>query len=347
MRLIAIANISDGKDTVGFRLLDIDTKQVKDIPLDNIISVLNSSDIQIDNLRVEHNTIIGYNGAIDRLPKVVNKQLVGKSPLIVVNQIGDQGFTVSDYRGYIKRLKNEDMLDYVKTQGISNGKLVHKDWRKFIYAIDGHYRMDNSREESIGVTGFNTGEEFQTLERISDGKNPIHIKIVTSERTIKANAEIIAKLCGVELEQKFKLVSKDTKLLDCLTRPYTSAFNREEDIYSRISEPFMVSDMFGYNTSSFRAEQTWGTRIISDDILTAIFSRKIDVVPLQIEVENKRRRMYDANGGYIPSEYEMQEIVEKNRLHDRMIKQAIEDRDYHTQISRNTLFNGRNRRGWD
>ena len=45
MRLIAIANISNGKITIGLRLLDIDTKQTKDVQLSNILNVLKHGSI--------------------------------------------------------------------------------------------------------------------------------------------------------------------------------------------------------------------------------------------------------------------------------------------------------------
>ena len=146
MRLIAIANISNGRNTVGFRLLDIDTKQIKDVQINDIRSVLSIGTIQIDNLKIKDGTIAGSNGSTDRLPKIINGQLIGKSPLIVLNQIGNTGYTVSDYKGTICSVKVKDAIDYAKTHGISNGKVVTKDRTEFISAIDGSYEVKEQAE---------------------------------------------------------------------------------------------------------------------------------------------------------------------------------------------------------
>ena len=139
MRLIAIANISNSKDTIGIRLLDIDTKQTKDIPLDNVKLVLESGTAQIENITIKDGVVEGSNGIVKRLPKIVNGRLVGKSPLIVINQIGDIGYTVADYTGKILKLKNDDAIKYAMEQGISNGKLV----TDHISSINGSYTIDH------------------------------------------------------------------------------------------------------------------------------------------------------------------------------------------------------------
>ena len=36
MKLIAISNISNGKETIGLRILDLETKRIKDVPVDNV-----------------------------------------------------------------------------------------------------------------------------------------------------------------------------------------------------------------------------------------------------------------------------------------------------------------------
>lgn len=69
MRLIAIANICNSKDTIGFRLLDFDAKQTQDVPKENVVAVLKSGKVTIENLEIQGNSISGKNGSIDRLPK--------------------------------------------------------------------------------------------------------------------------------------------------------------------------------------------------------------------------------------------------------------------------------------
>ena len=141
MILIAIANISNGKETIGFRLLDVENEQIKDVNLNDIASALNSGAISIDNLSIEQSIITGSNGSINRLPKIINKLLEGKSPLIVLNQLGNIGYEVSDYKGTILNVKNEDIIEYAKSNGISNGKIVTQNGNEFISAIKGNYTI--------------------------------------------------------------------------------------------------------------------------------------------------------------------------------------------------------------
>lgn len=140
MSIIAIANISNGVNTIGFRLLDTDTKEIKDVPIDSILHVLSSGTVQIDNLGVSGGKVIGTNGSIDRLTKIVKGRVVGNAPLVIINQIGDQGYTVTDFKGCILTLRNEDVIKYSKQQGIANGKVVEKDGKQFISSINGEYK---------------------------------------------------------------------------------------------------------------------------------------------------------------------------------------------------------------
>ena len=140
MRLIAIAHISNGKDTLGLRLLDIDAGNTKDVPLSNIKDILKSGNIQIENLTIQNEEVTGYNGSIERLPKLVNNQLVGKSPLIIINQLGEVGYEVCDFKGAISKVKTAAVMAYAKANGIANGKIVNKEEKEFISAIEGTYK---------------------------------------------------------------------------------------------------------------------------------------------------------------------------------------------------------------
>lgn len=148
MQLIAVANITNGKDTIGLRILDLDTRQVKDVPLDNVKSVISRGIATIDNIGITNNKVVGTNGAINRLPKIFNGNLVEKSPLIIVNQLGDEGYTVADYKGTVIKMKAEVALRYAKSDGIANGKVVQKDGKSFISSISGNYKVIEMAEAS-------------------------------------------------------------------------------------------------------------------------------------------------------------------------------------------------------
>ncbi len=151
MSILAIANLSDNFETIGFRLLDTLSKQVKDVPIKSIRKALLQGKVKIDNLKIEDGTVVGYNGDISRLPKIVNGILNESSPLIIINKIADIGFTVADFKGDIKKWKSEDVIRYATYNGISNGKVVYKDGKRYISAIEGEYQnisnADLSEEE--------------------------------------------------------------------------------------------------------------------------------------------------------------------------------------------------------
>ena len=77
MGILAIANIIDGKNTIGLRLLDTISGQIKDVPIANVIGVLASGKATIDNVGLENGKLVGTNGSLDRLPKIMNGVLVG------------------------------------------------------------------------------------------------------------------------------------------------------------------------------------------------------------------------------------------------------------------------------
>lgn len=142
MNIIAVANISDGTNTIGFRLLDAESKQVKDVPIANIIEILKENKVTISNLMYSNNNVVGSNGSIDRLPKIVNNKLIGKSPLIVISRVGNTEYRVADFKGNIKIMNNKNILEYARLNGISNGKINSKDGKEFISSISGSYTIE-------------------------------------------------------------------------------------------------------------------------------------------------------------------------------------------------------------
>lgn len=150
MRLFAISNITSGKETIGFRILDVDTKDVKDVPIGNIYKVIKSKKACIANLEVKGKQVVGSNGSIDRLPEIVHGKLIGKSPIIIIDKIGNEGYTVADFKGSILRLKEADVIKYAKENGISNGKVVNKGGTEYISAIERNYGFNEVLVEQIG-----------------------------------------------------------------------------------------------------------------------------------------------------------------------------------------------------
>ena len=202
MKLLAIANIYNGKATIGFRLLDIDSKQTKDVPVESVKQVILSGKATIENLKLEKGTVIGSNGSIDRLPKLINGQLVGKSPLIILSQLGDTGYKISDFKGTISNIRTGEVIHYAKQNGISNGKIITKNGRQFISAISGNFIA----EEIISKT--KEKETVKTLEAkmtLLQQRKPESTERIQNISIYKLNNSFIA----IDLESKKKVNCQD------------------------------------------------------------------------------------------------------------------------------------------
>ena len=146
MNLLMIATIHRGRSIIGFRIFDTKDKDGKfmDVPLDNVKQVINSGAAEIVNLGVIKGEVVGTNGVLERYPKITpTGRLIGNmSPLVVINQLGDAGYTVVDYKGKVKKATTKDVVEYAKKHGISNGKVVAKDNIEFISSIVGSYDVE-------------------------------------------------------------------------------------------------------------------------------------------------------------------------------------------------------------
>jgi hypothetical protein len=158
MKIFIIAQLvsDDGKNVLGYRLLDVDNKnQVRDYPANNVKQVLanpETSDI-IKNAKLIDGNITGTNGQLSRYPKVNQYgKVVGNSSLVVLNKIDNVGYTVCDFKGQVKKMKNSDVVEYAKTSGIANGKVVIQDNVEYISSISDTY-------EQISISPSKTGKQ--------------------------------------------------------------------------------------------------------------------------------------------------------------------------------------------
>lgn len=170
MSMIALANISDGVKTIGFRIMNIETRQVKDVSYGSVYNALINNTAEIVNLEVDGNMLVGSNGSIDRLPKIVNGQLIGKSPLLVINQISEDVYTVVDFKGDVEEMPLDMVIDYAKAHGIANGKIVNKDGTEFISPIKGEYpkkyiEKDSQSDEDIIAKVRDVNLRLQVLDQ--------------------------------------------------------------------------------------------------------------------------------------------------------------------------------------
>lgn len=146
MNLLMIAVIQQNKKTVGYRIFDTDAKDKKfmDVPAGNMKDVLKSGKAEVCNLGIVDGELAGTNGSVERYAKIIpNGTLISNtSPLVIINQLGDAGYTVVDYQGKVKKARTSDVVAYANKFGIANGKIVMKDHVEFISSIAGTYPIE-------------------------------------------------------------------------------------------------------------------------------------------------------------------------------------------------------------
>lgn len=186
MKIFMIGVIAASKSQIlGYRLLDFEDGQVKDVPAKALIDTMKNG-FKVENIEIQGNKIVGTNGTIDRYPLIINGIPYKKSPLIVLKEMNNGDYMVCDFKGEIVRMRQEDVIKYAEVEGISNGKVVERDGTKFISAINGEYDKEpkidiektvqriESKFNLLGVTDykFNQNKEF-----VIKNKLLTHVKV--------------------------------------------------------------------------------------------------------------------------------------------------------------------------
>jgi len=142
LKVYLIGVVYQGKSPVGFRILDFDTKKFMNIPYNNAAQVIQSGQADIIGLGIQRGKLVGTNGKLDRYPKLIGDKLKDNNNIIILKQVGDEGYTVSDWQGNIRSYRNKDLITLVTERGmqLANGKVVKRDdGTEFISAISGEY----------------------------------------------------------------------------------------------------------------------------------------------------------------------------------------------------------------
>ena len=202
IHLIAIHYDKSG-NTIGFRLLDQDSKDIKDVPYDSALMAVKSRQITIRGIELQQGKLKGSNGSFERYPKLVGGKLVGKSPLIVLNELGDQGYTVSDLKGMIQNYRTKDVITLAKSMGIANGKVVQQEGKEpFISAISGSYERVElpAQKKKVGNRKRQTvSKKVENTPKVEDKKR--EPATIASDKTnlpdsVKERVEKIKKMTG-------------------------------------------------------------------------------------------------------------------------------------------------------
>lgn len=159
MKCFLIATVRSANDNIeAYVIFDSESKdKAKNkilVTEKQLIQALIKTPDLVKNLALVNDKIAGTNGKLDRYPRVNaagNLLPNTKSPMIVLNRIGNVGYTVVDYKGQVMKLPNDKVVEYAKNQGIANGKVVVKDSIEFISSITEEYEVVNIAPSKAGA----------------------------------------------------------------------------------------------------------------------------------------------------------------------------------------------------
>ena len=225
--------------------------------MDNLINVIITGGAKIDNIAIKGDKLIGSNGHIDRLPKIENKQLLGRSPIIIISQIGSIGYKVTDFKGTITNMKTRDIIQYAKNQGIANGKIVNKEGKEFISAISGNYVIEEIKENLFNRPSNKEktyiGELIQEIKPLP----PIVIRSVDSYEVFRPMNKDISREFVIALKHK---INKQDIYKDIMyrTKKYTLSrkLHRELDITDERDRADLISLIKIKENEAIMKEQT-------------------------------------------------------------------------------------------
>jgi len=201
LKVHLIAVHYQGRKIIGFRLLDYNTREFMDVPYDNAAQVLRAGKAHIDGLELSGGKLKGTNGVLSRYPKLIGGKLSGNNNIIILKQLEDVGYTVSDWQGTIKSYRNADIIKLSETMQISNGKVVtREDGTKFISAINGSYEQQDL-PKSVKKTPVK-----QTVNNVEPTKVPEkqanENKTISKSKQTMTAKEKLARLSGKAHQEK-------------------------------------------------------------------------------------------------------------------------------------------------
>lgn len=198
MRLFMVAVIKKDNKIAGFRVLDVDSKQAMNIDCKAVVGKLKAYPGCIENMTYE-NGIKCINGDMTRYG------VYGKSvSLVILDQICDAsgevvGYNVSDTNGITKTFKKNDALTIAEKYGVANGKVVEKDGKRFISAINGSYNTIKVNEHN-NENGANSDKNIAVSNKITEqSKNKEN-----SNNTVNDN--LAKKSDSSDLNESYELI---------------------------------------------------------------------------------------------------------------------------------------------
>lgn len=174
MYVVAVVK-NEADEAVAYRVLDIEKRACKAVSKEAVLRASLQNPKAFMNVAAEGKELVGTNGSLSRYAVVSMKnELVSKSaPVVVLARLGNEGFVLSDYAGNMTKIKSDEAVGYATKFGIANGKIVERDGKKLISAINGEYPLiEKKKVETAAKAKFiavNDDDSVATLvQKVND-----------------------------------------------------------------------------------------------------------------------------------------------------------------------------------
>ena len=170
MYVVAVVK-NEADEAVAYRVLDIEKRACKAVSKEAVLRASLQNPKAFMNVAAEDKELVGTNGSLSRYAVVSMKnELVSKrAPVVVLARLGNEGFVLSDYAGNMTKIKSDEAVGYATKFGIANGKIVERDGKKLISAINGEYPLiEKKKVETAAKAKFiavNDDDSVATLVR--------------------------------------------------------------------------------------------------------------------------------------------------------------------------------------
>lgn len=174
MYVVAVVK-NEADEAVAYRVLDIEKRACKAVSKEAVLRASMQNPKAFMNVAAEGKELVGTNGSLSRYAVVsLKNELVSKSaPVVVLARLGNEGFVLSDYAGNMTKIKSDEAVGYATKFGIANGKIVERDGKKLISAINGEYPLiEKKKVETAAKAKFiavNDDDSVATLvQKVND-----------------------------------------------------------------------------------------------------------------------------------------------------------------------------------
>lgn len=126
---------------VGFRIFDTETKKYVDASTEKVFEQL-QNEIIVDGLEIKDGELKGNNGSLERYTTIVNGQCFGNCPIVITKEYPDSVYEVVNYLGQVTKMALQNIINYGRSEGIANAKIINKGNKQFISRIHGEFEKD-------------------------------------------------------------------------------------------------------------------------------------------------------------------------------------------------------------